>query len=111
MFGIFNYIANISSKINFLRIQIITPNIIIIIVYYLIILYFTFVYKKSHKSKIKKCVIIVIIISLICTIVKNYNKNFEIHFIDVGQGDSTLIITKQNKKILIDGGGSEIRRL
>ena len=26
--------------------------------------------------------------------------------IDVGQGDSTLIITPNNKKILIDGGGS-----
>ena len=28
----------------------------------------------------------------------------EIYFIDVGQGDSTLIITPDNKKILIDGG-------
>lgn len=27
--------------------------------------------------------------------------------IDVGQGDSTLIITPKNKKILVDGGGSE----
>ena len=30
-----------------------------------------------------------------------------IYFIDVGQGDSTLIVTPNNKKILIDGGGSE----
>ena len=108
MFGIFNYIANISSKINFLRIQITTPNFIVIAFYYLIVLYFTFLYKKSHKPKIKKCFIIVIVISLVFTIVKNYNRNFEIHFIDVGQGDSTLSITKQNTKILIDGGGSEI---
>ena len=28
--------------------------------------------------------------------------------IDVGQGDSTLIITPSNKKILIDGGGTEV---
>ena len=40
-----------------------------------------------------------------------FPKDLRIYFIDVGQGDSTLIITKQNKKILIDGGGSEIRRL
>ena len=26
----------------------------------------------------------------------------------MGQGDSTLIVTPQNKKILIDGGGSEL---
>jgi competence protein ComEC len=28
--------------------------------------------------------------------------------IDVGQGDCTLIITPYNKKILVDGGGSEL---
>ncbi len=28
------------------------------------------------------------------------------YFVDVGQGDCTFIITPQNKKILIDGGGS-----
>ena len=33
-------------------------------------------------------------------------QKLQIHFIDVGQGDSCLIITPQNKKILIDGGGS-----
>lgn len=32
--------------------------------------------------------------------------NLKIHFIDVGQGDSCLIITPNNKKLLIDGGGS-----
>ena len=31
-------------------------------------------------------------------------RNLKIYFIDVGQGDSCLIITPQNKKILIDGG-------
>ena len=31
-------------------------------------------------------------------------KDLKIHFIDVGQGDSTLIITPTNKKILIDSG-------
>ena len=48
----------------------------------------------------------VIIIILIVT-VNLIPKSLRIHFIDVGQGDSCLIITPHNKKILIDGGGSE----
>lgn len=32
--------------------------------------------------------------------------NLRIYFIDVGQGDSSLIVTPNNKKILIDGGGT-----
>ena len=35
-------------------------------------------------------------------------RNLEIHFVDVGQGDCTFIITPKNKTILIDGGGSEL---
>ena len=34
------------------------------------------------------------------------NNELSIHFIDVGQGDSTLIVTTMKKTILIDGGGS-----
>lgn len=48
-----------------------------------------------------------VISSIVITIYKNTPKDFCINFIDVGQGDSTLITTQYNKKILIDGGGSE----
>ena len=34
-------------------------------------------------------------------------KDLKIFFIDVGQGDSTFIVTPTNKTILIDGGGQE----
>ena len=34
-------------------------------------------------------------------------KDLNIYFIDVGQGDSTLIVTPSNKKILIDSGGAD----
>ena len=37
-------------------------------------------------------------------IVRIINPTLKIYFIDVGQGDSTLIVTPKNKKILIDGG-------
>ena len=33
-------------------------------------------------------------------------RDLQINFVDVGQGDSTFIITPKNKTILIDGGGS-----
>ena len=35
-----------------------------------------------------------------------FPKDLEIHFLDVGQGDSCFIITPNRKTILIDGGGS-----
>ena len=37
---------------------------------------------------------------------KQIPQNLKIYFIDVGQGDSTLVVTPKNKTILIDGGGS-----
>ncbi len=33
-------------------------------------------------------------------------KDLKIHFVDVGQGDCTFIVTPKNQTILIDGGGS-----
>lgn len=58
---------------------------------------------RKNKSKIKK---IILGIALIFVIVNLIPQKLKIHFIDVGQGDATLIITLDNKKILIDGGGS-----
>lgn len=34
-------------------------------------------------------------------------QKLEIHFLDVGQGDCTLIITPKHKTILVDGGNNE----
>lgn len=38
--------------------------------------------------------------------IKMIPQNLELSVIDVGQGDCTLITTKEHKTILIDGGGS-----
>ena len=55
----------------------------------------------------KFIIIVNIIISTVSYLIIGINKGIEVYFIDVGQGDSTLIITKNNKNILIDGGGNE----
>ena len=62
--------------------------------------------KKEHIKKIFICLLIVI---LLTNIFKINSNNLTIHFIDVGQGDSTLIITPTNKKILVDSGGSKLK--
>ncbi len=103
---IFNIIAKLSSKISFLKLTITTPTIISIVIYYFLILYIIFFYKKNHNQILKKVLTICMIIVLIIKFIPNTSK-LKIYFIDVGQGDSTLIITESNKKILIDGGGSE----
>lgn len=109
---IFNYIAIFSSNIEITRVLVTTPNIITVVLYYIAIIYF-FYYRSKVINNInyKMCKRIIVIFSIVLILAKFipiHNNNFKIFFIDVGQGDSTLIITKANKTILIDGGGSEV---
>ena len=118
-------IANLTSKIPFSNIIIKTPYVITIILIYIFILIFNYIYtiynSKNRLRKIQKKIIkiltlknIKILFVLIIIIVILFNiffylyfsilQNLKIYFIDVGQGDSTLIVTPNNKKILIDGG-------
>ena len=111
------FISKFISHIPFLRIIVKTPNKLWIISYYIVLILIIFLsgeiatrlIKDKHiKRKLaKKIIIIVLSICLIGQWIQNFRfKELEIHFIDVGQGDSTLIITPYNKVILIDGGGS-----
>lgn len=100
-------IVKYCSKIPFSSITIRTPYMFEILIYY-IVLYLVFNYAKI-KPYFKKLVVVIMIVILIsnsCIYVQNHGKMI-ICFIDVGQGDSTLIRTAKNKTILIDGGGSE----
>lgn len=124
LFKILNILINILvliskfiSNIPFLTYTVTTPNVVFIIVYYLILFLYILVSNKlpirifKSKSKLKKIykkmVVALLIISLIFQLFQIIDsKNLRIYFIDVGQGDSCLIITKSNKTILIDGGGS-----
>ena len=122
------YIANICSEIPFSKIYMVTPNIITIIFYYiffLLVIYFRYLTGKNElrniekkllnkkikiinwiKSHRKNILAILIVLILITNILKKASIDLKIYFVDVGQGDCTLIITPQNKSILIDGGGN-----
>lgn len=100
------------SNLKLSKIYLPIPNFSEIIIYYIFLIYIVYLIKKGYfhvikhffrKNKIK----IAIIFLLIIFINAKLPKTLEIKFIDVGQGDATLITTKYNKKILIDGGGSE----
>lgn len=54
----------------------------------------------------KQRIAIICIILLCCYIIQICPQNLTISFLDVGQGDATLIKTPMHKTILIDGGGS-----
>ncbi len=101
------FVTKVSAQIPFAVIKIITPSIFIILIYYLFVIITYF--KKSmdlFKIHYKKCVFI-LALSLIVVIAAWFiPKGMKVTFIDVGEGDSTLIRTSRGKVVLIDGGGS-----
>ena len=128
LIGILLFISSF-SKLPISKIYIPTPTIPFIIIIYLSLIISLFIYKVFHERNpnttilrvrnllalvkykfkqnrddvIKKIIIISIIISLCIIFIP---RDLKINFVDVGQGDSTFIITPKNETILIDGGGS-----
>ncbi len=105
-------ITQITAGLPFSEIYVKTPYLFQIIVYYVVIFgYITL--QKGNKMRIfckykKQIITIILIITILPAVFDIAPKNsLKVNFVDVGQGDCTLIITPQNKKILIDGGGSE----
>ncbi len=62
---------------------------------------------QKLKNAYKQIIAVILIIILIFGSYKIIPKGLKIYFIDVGQGDSCLIVTPLNTSILVDGGGSE----
>ena len=107
--NVFKKISEICSSIDFSRFKIATPSIITIIIYYVFVIFFIFPVKKIKKCKrfIIKLIAVCTIVVCVTEIIIPINIELKINFVDVGQGDCTLIVTNTNKKVLIDGGGSE----
>ena len=125
--------TEIGGKIPLNKVYVITPNILEVIIYYFFIFISIFLFLVFKQKKIKNQSFIKRTKNLLSLLKYRYNQNkkkvistliliifsflflnqilfpkkLKIHFLDVGQGDCCLIITPNNKKILIDGGGSE----
>ena len=114
------------SKIDIGNFTMSTPDLYQVILYYIVIfilkeLYFIFHLKDCNptqkwikntiyliKYKLKPYLKLIVSTLSICffmiIIISKIPHDLEIYFIDVGQGDSTLIVTPNDKTILIDGG-------
>ena len=110
-------IAKYSKYLPFSTIHTTTPSIIVVGIYYMLLYiiirysyknkysFYRMINKKKYTEVVKKpIVILVIVVLIIVSFVKKLPNDFRIYFIDVGQGDSCLIVTPNNKSILVDGG-------
>lgn len=107
-------VSKFISNNPFSQILIATPNIVWVISYYILLISALFsksklgirIIKENATKKLKKLAILLIVICLTIQGIQDFSKrDLNIYFIDVGQGDSTLIVTPHKKTILIDGGG------
>ena len=101
---IINILENLSIFMSTFKIELILKhtNIYIIIFYYILI---TFILYKILKNKYKYILLVIIILFIHSNINYIIKKDY-ITFLDVGQGDSSLIHLKTNKNVLIDTGGN-----
>ena len=93
---IMEYVSKVSS--NIFNIKLIFPkmSLFLIIIYYVLLI---LIVKEINLKKI--FIIYLSFLYFRC----DFDKNNYVYFIDVGQGDSALIVTKNNKSVLIDTGG------
>lgn len=94
------------SGLQWSSIWIITPNIFEIFIYYALIFSIFFI-KRFSWAKTGLLVLAFFVMADIgyWTYRVRFNNNLEVTFLDVGQGNSALVVFPGGKKMLIDGGG------
>ena len=107
---IIEWLINVAYRIIYaldsLKINIFLPsfNEIIMIIYFLLLTLFLYFYEVNYKKRYQQiCFIFLFLMALYITPIENC-LTYEVSFINVGQGDSTLI-RDRNKTYLIDTGG------
>ena len=112
-------IAEIVGSFSLSKIYVITPNIVFFAIYYVIL--FCIIFRENIKKYlpkikeiftkyIKKYYIYALVI-MICFVflinIFDEDIGLQINFLDVGQGDCTLVTTVNGKTILIDSGDND----
>ncbi len=77
---------------------------ILVIIYYIILLV-VFLSFELRLEKAQKISVVLLSTLILLTFTPDYTNHYEVHFIDVGQGDATLI-RYERTNILIDTGGN-----
>lgn len=88
-----NFVSGLPGALQYLP----TLEISLVIAFYAMVVLFLY----SRKGAAIACLILLILLFK-----ENFNKNLEFVFFDVGQGDSVLISTPDNRHIIVDTGPS-----
>ncbi|MDD3593784.1 MAG: DNA internalization-related competence protein ComEC/Rec2 [Candidatus Gastranaerophilales bacterium] len=102
------FVAEFISKLPNATIYIAKPNLLEIIIFYSIIILFTILIKNEFKNMRQKIITFILVIFLsVSFAVKAFADDLRVTFLSVGEADSILIETPQNKTILVDAGRNE----
>jgi competence protein ComEC len=100
------FVTKTSSRVPFAVLKVVTPSFLAITTFYAASIFMLW-YKPLVNLKLKKRYYAVALCTIVILMLLGnfWPRNLEIAFIDVGEGDSTLIRTSSGKTVLIDGGG------